>query len=88
MARLLIVLTLIGIACWYWSESYQNPANTPAVDDTKQNAEIMKRCIARENFGEAVGGYSVNAGSAGEDAEELCADEHGFFKMGGEWYHR
>jgi len=88
MARLIILLALIGIAYWYWSGPYQNSPNTPVVDDTRQNAELMKHCIARENYGEAVSGYSGNAGSSGEDAEELCSDEYSLFKMDGKWYRR
>ena len=82
------MLAIIGIAYWYWSGPYQNSANTPPVDDTKQNAEIMNLCIARENYAEAVGGYSGNVGSTGEDAEEVCADENSLFKMDGKWYRR
>lgn len=88
MARIVtpvILLASIGIAYWYWSGPYQNSANTPAVDDTKKNAEVMRLCIARENYGEAVSGYS---GNLGEDAEELCADENDLFKMDGTWYRR
>ena len=90
MARLVLVLTLIGIAYWYWSGPYQNSADTPAVDDTKQNDEIMKRCITREKHMEAAGelagiGY---VGTTGEDAEKMCADENGLYRMDGKWYHR
>jgi hypothetical protein len=83
MARLVIVLALIGIAYWYWSGPYQNSAHTPSVDDTKQNAKIMARCIADENFAEADG-----ARNPGENAEEVCAYENSLFKMDGKWYHR
>ena len=84
------MLLLIGIAYWYWPGPYQNSANTPAADDTKQNAGIMQRCIAREKHMEAAGelagiGY---VGSTGEDAEELCADENSLFKRDGKWYRR
>jgi hypothetical protein len=88
MARLVIVLAFIGIAYWYWSGPYQNSANTAPVDDTKQNAGIMNRCIADKNYTEAVGGYSGNGGNTGEDAEEVCADENSLFKMDGKWYRR
>ena len=88
MARLVILLAFIGVAYWYWTGPFQNSAKTPVVDDTKQNAEVMKHCIARENYGEAVGGYSDNVRSSEEDAEELCADENSFFKMDGKWYRR
>jgi hypothetical protein len=86
MARLVtpvILLALIGIAYWYWSGPYQNTANTPPVDDTKRNAEIMAQCIAQENFAEA-----DCASDPGEDAEEVCADENDLMKMYGKWYHR
>jgi hypothetical protein len=88
MARPVILLAFIGLAYWYWSGPFQHSENTPAVDDPKQNAEVMKNCIARENYGEAIGGYSDNASSSGEDAEELCADENSFFKIDGKWYRR
>jgi hypothetical protein len=88
MARLVIMLAFIGIAYWYWSGPYQNSEIMPAVEDTKKNAEIMKHCIARENYGEAVSGYTGNVESSEEDAEELCADENSFFKMDGKWYRR
>jgi len=86
MSRLgtpLIILASIGIAYWYWSGPYQNSANTPPVDDTKKNAEIMGQCIAGEKFAEA-DGYR----SPGVNAEEICADENGLYRFGGKWYHR
>jgi len=86
MARLVtpvILLAFIGIAYWYWSGPYQNSANTPAVDDTKKNAEIMAQCIVQENFA-----IEDGARDLGENAEEVCADENGLLKMYGEWYHR
>jgi hypothetical protein len=86
MARLVTpvtLLALIGIAYWYWSGPYQNSANTPPVNDTKKNAEIMAQCIAQENFAVADG-----ARDPGEDAEEVCAEENGLMKMYGKWYSR
>jgi hypothetical protein len=90
MTRLVIVLTLIGIAYWYWTGPYQNSSQTPPVDDTMQNAEIMKRCITREKHMEAAAGLAGlgGVGSTGEDAERLCADEHNLFKSDGEWHSR
>jgi len=90
MTRLVIVLTLIGIAYWYWTGPYQNSSLTPPVDDTMQNAEIMKRCITREKHMEAAAGLAGlgGVGSTGEDAERLCADEHNLFKSDGEWHSR
>jgi hypothetical protein len=78
-----ILLAFIGIAYWYWTGPYQNSANTPPADDTKQNAEIMAQCIAQENFAAADG-----ARGPGEDAEEVCAHENGLYKIYGKWYHR
>jgi len=93
MARLgtpVILLTIIGIAYWYWSGPYQNFPITPATDDPKENAETMQRCIAREKHKEAAGGLAGlgDVGSTGEDAEKLCADEYSLYKSNGEWYHR
>jgi hypothetical protein len=83
MAKLVIVLALIGLAYWYWTGPYQNSAHAPPADDTKQNAEIMAQCISRENFA-AADGYR----SPGEDPETVCADENHLFKQYGKWYHR
>jgi hypothetical protein len=83
MARLVIVLALIGIAYWYWSGPYQNSVYTPPAEDTKKNAEIMAQCIAQENFA-----IEDGARDLGENAEDVCADENGFMKMYGKWYHR
>jgi hypothetical protein len=91
MARLgtpVILLTIIGISYWYWSGPYQNSANTPLVDDTKRNAETMARCIAQENYAEAIRGDSGNVGSFGDDAEELCAHENNLVEIYGEWHRR
>ena len=90
MAKLVIVLALIGIAYWYWSGPYQSSADSPAADATKQNGEIMRRCMTREKHMEAAGelagiGY---VGTTGEEAEKLCADENGLYKMDGKWYPR
>ena len=83
MARLVIVLAIIGIAYWYWTGPYQNSAKTAPADDPKKNAGIMAKCIAEENFAIADG-----ARDPGENAEEQCADENGLFKMYGEWHRR
>jgi hypothetical protein len=86
MARLgkpIILLAFIGIAYWYWSGPYQHSAKTPPADDPKNNAEIMEQCIAQENFAIADG-----LRSPGENAEEVCADENGLFKIYGEWHRR
>jgi hypothetical protein len=83
LATPVILLAMIGIAYWYWSGPYQNSATTPAADDPMQNAEIMARCIADENFAKADG-----LRGPGKDTEEACADENGLFKIYGKWYHR
>ena len=43
----------------------------------------MEQCIAQENFAIADG-----LRSPGENAEEVCADENGLFKIYGEWHRR
>jgi hypothetical protein len=83
VTRLVMVLAFIGIAYWYWTGPYENSVKTPAADDPKQNAEIIQRCIANENFAEA-DGYR----GTGEDAEKVCADENNLSKIYGKWYHR
>jgi hypothetical protein len=90
MAKIVIVLAIIGIAYWYWTGPYQNSANTTAVDDPKQNAEIMGRCIAREKHMEAAAGLAglADVGSTGKDAEKVCADENSLSKVDGEWHRR
>ena len=83
-----MLLAVIGIAYWYWSGPYQDSSTNSAVDDTRQNAATMRRCIAQQNYAEAVSGSSGNVGTFGGDAEELCADENSLFEMEGKWYHR
>jgi hypothetical protein len=83
MARLVILLTIIGIAYWYWTGPYQHSAKMSPVDDPRKNAQIMTQCIAQENFAIADGARGL-----GEDAEEVCADENGLMKMYGEWHTR
>ena len=83
MKKPVIVLTFIGIAYWYWTGPFENSADTPRVDNTKQNAEIMQRCISDENFATADGSRRSS-----ESAEEVCADQYSFYKMDGKWYQR
>jgi hypothetical protein len=83
MARLVIVVAFIGIAYWYWTGPYEDSANMPPADDPKHNAEIMAQCIARENFAEADDHRSPR-----EDAEQVCADDNGLYKIYGKWYQR
>jgi hypothetical protein len=48
----------------------------------KRNAEIMEKCIARKNVA-----TDENARNLGENAEEECADEYGFYKdSSGKWH--
>jgi hypothetical protein len=85
-----ILLAVIGVAYWYWSGPYQNSASVPAAEDSKQNAETMERCVAREKHMEAAGGLAGlgDVASTGEDAEKVCADEYSLYKGDGKWYHR
>lgn len=87
MARLVIVLALIGLGYWYWSGSHQKSTETLEAERLKENAVTMQRCINQEQRMQSTGGLAglADVGSAGVDAERLCASKHGLEKRDGAW---
>ena len=79
-----ILLAIIGIVYWYWTGPYEYSVNTAPVDDPKENAEVMKLCIEREDREEELSG---NIGSSGENPEEACAKRIGLYQTDGKWHH-
>jgi hypothetical protein len=88
MARLAILLAIIGLAYWYWSGPYQNSAQTAGADRLQENAATMQRCINQEQRMQSTGGLAglADVGNSGVDAERLCAEKHNLQKRDGHWY--
>ena len=90
MAKLVIILTIIGLAYWYWSGPYQKSAPTLEADRLKDNAAIIQQCVNQEQRMQSAGGLAglADVGSAGVDAERLCAEKNNLYKRDGNWYSR
>jgi len=88
MAKLVILLALIGLAYWYWSGPYQKSTETLEANQLKDNAVIMQRCINEEQRMQSTGGLAGlgDVGSAGVDAEKLCAEKNNLYERDGNWY--
>ncbi len=88
MGKLAVVAILLGLAYWYWFGSHDPPAGRSEAERLQENAEIMQRCMIHERRMQSAGGIAgvVDAGSSGEDAESLCADEYHLEKRDGQWY--
>jgi hypothetical protein len=90
MARLAIILAIIGLAYWYWSGPYQKSTETSEADRLAENAAIMQHCINQEQRMQSTGGLAglADVGSTGVDAEKLCAEKNKLYKQDGNWYRR
>jgi hypothetical protein len=90
MAKLVILLAMVGLAYWYWSGPYQRSAGTSEADQLKENAAVIQRCVKQETSMQSAGDVAGlgDVGSNREDAERLCADKHGLEKRDGGWHRR
>ena len=88
MTKLVILLAIIGFAYWYWSGPYQKSTETLEADRLEDNAMIMQLCIKEEERMQAAGGVAGvgDVGSAGADAERLCAQKNKLYLQDGKWY--
>jgi hypothetical protein len=88
MAKLVIIMAVIGLAYWYWSGPYQKSTEALEADQLKDNAVIMQRCIKEEQRMQATGGLAgvADVGSTGADAERVCAAKNNFYERDGNWY--
>ena len=88
MAKLVILLAIIGLAYWYWSGTHQKSTETLEADRLQENAVLMQRCIKQEGSMDAAGGLAGlgDVGSSGADAERLCAAKNKLYQRDGEWY--
>lgn len=88
MAKLAIILAIIGFAYWYWSGSHQDSAQTSETDRLQDNAVIMQRCIKQEERMQAAGGVAGlgDVGSTEGDAEMVCAEKNNLYLRDGNWY--
>jgi hypothetical protein len=79
----LLLLAIIVIAYWYWSELGQNSAETSSVDDPKKNAQIIADCVARGDFAEADSYKGPR-----QTPESICADENNLYMTYEGWHRR
>ena len=68
MAKLVILLAIIGVAYWYWSGTHQKSTQTLEADRLQENAVLMQRCIKQEGSMDAAGGLAGLGGGMGESA--------------------
>ena len=90
MAKLVLVLAVIGLAYWYWSGPYQKSTEAMEADRLKENAAIMQRCINEEQRMQSAGGLAGlgDVGSTGSDAERVCAEKNSLYQRDGNWHAR
>lgn len=90
MAKLVLILAIVGLAYWYWSGPYQRSTEASEADRVKENAVIMQRCINEEQRMQSTGGLAgvAEVGSTGADAERVCAEKNNLYEQDGNWYVR
>ena len=90
MARLAIILAIMGLAYWYWSGPYQKSTPALEADRLQDNAVIMQQCINQEQRMQSTGGLAglADVGGGGVDAEKPCAEKNNLYKQDGNWYSR
>jgi hypothetical protein len=88
MAKLIVMLAMIGFAYWYWSGPYQQSTSASEADRLKDNAVIMQRCVNQEQRMQSTGGLAglAEVGGTGIDAERLCAEKNNLYARDGNWY--
>jgi len=88
MAKLIIIIAIIGGAYWYWTGPYQNSSQVSEADQLQENAATMQRCVLQEKRMQAGGNLAgiADVGSTGEDAEQICAEKNNLIKRNGNWY--
>jgi hypothetical protein len=88
VTRLAIFLAFIGLAYWYWSGHQPKSTETLEAERLKDNAVTMQRCINQEQRAQAAGGLAGlgDVGSAGVDAESVCAQKNNLHLRDGHWY--
>ena len=88
MAKLVIIVALIGLAYWYWFGPHQKSTEALETTQLKENAVIMQRCINEEQRMQATGGLAgvPDVGSSGAEAERVCAARYNLYQRDGNWY--
>ena len=90
MAKLVLLLAIIGFAYWYWSGSQQKSTQQLEADRLQDNAAIMQRCINEEQRMQATGGLAgvADVGSTGANAEKVCAEKNNLYERDGNWHNK
>jgi hypothetical protein len=88
MAKLVLLVAILGFAYWYWSGPYQESRPSSEAERLQENAVTMQRCINQEQRMQTAGGLGGlgDVGSSGEDAERLCAEKNNLHLRDGKWY--
>src|SRR6478752_7084577 len=55
MAKLLVLLVIVGVAYWYWWGRPAEPIELREADRLRENAAIMQSCVKRERSMTAAG---------------------------------
>ena len=81
---------VIGLAYWYWSGHRQDSTAALEADQLQRNAVTMQRCVNQEQRMQSAGGMAglADVGSAGADAESLCAEKNGLYQRDGHWHRK
>jgi hypothetical protein len=90
MAKVLLVLAVLGLGYWYWTGSRPQPAEAVEAARLAENAAIIQQCVNQEQRMQSAGGLGGlgDVGASGADAERLCAEKNGLVKRDGQWYKR
>jgi hypothetical protein len=90
MAKLLVLLAIVGVAYWYWWGRPAEPIELREADRLRENAAIMQSCVKREQSMTAAGsvGGLADAGYGDEDAQRLCAEKNRLYLRDGSWYNK
>ena len=90
MAKLVLLLAIIGVAYWYWSGSHQKSTEQLEADRLEDNAAIMQRCINEEQRMQSTGGLAgvADVGSTGANAEKVCAEKNNLYERDGNWHNK
>ena len=87
MTKLIVILAIMAGGYWYWAGPYQENKLSPAEAQLVENAQLMKRCVAKEKSMAGAAGMGGMGGMA-DDPETFCARENNLVFEGGEWHAR
>lgn len=80
--RIILIITVIGAAYWYWSGPYREKSNPSYEATLKQNGEGMAQCIRAAAYNRGATGTGPGASAA----REQCAKQYNLYESEGHWH--